>query len=74
MNYEDFIRVDDSASKTNGKLEPAAAGTSNDSSLLSRFLHDLFHEKNDMKKTNDSKMIEDERLYALLNNIFGKNV
>ena len=64
------IRVDHCASNTNGKLEPAAAGTTNDSSLLNGFLYDLFqNDKIDLQ--NDSMTNESKKLFSFLNDLFG---
>ena len=55
-NISVSIRVDgSSASGTERKLEPAAAGTRTDDSLLDKFLEDLFQKNN---CSSDSKMID----------------
>ena len=59
------IRVDCSASKTDRKLEPAAAGTSDDSSLLDGFLRDLFQKKDDS---------DEKKLFSFLGNLFSSHV
>jgi hypothetical protein len=68
------IRVDRSASQKFKELEPAAAGTTDDSSLLNGFLHNLL--KN--KKTDDAKMLslqskeanDSNMLFAFLDKMF----
>ena len=54
-NCEMIIRVDRSARQITTLLEPAAAGTSDDSSLLHEFITKLFNDKksSNVQKTND---------------------
>ena len=73
QKFENLIRVDHCASNTNGKLEPAAAGTTNDSSLLTEFLRDLVqNDKIDLQIVqNDSMTNDSKKLFLFLNNLFG---
>ena len=58
------IRVDQSASQTKSKLEPAAAGTSVDSSQLNAFLRDSFLEKERSSALSSKDL--DSFLYRIL--------
>ena len=63
------IRVDSSAS-TNIELEPAAAGTRTDNSLLYAFLKDLLHDKI-IQSTNESYSSPlTKELYSFLDKLF----
>ena len=67
------IRVDRSASQKKTELEPAAAGTSDDSSRLKEFLHDYFTKKAHSQQVadmNDSKMNDSKKLLSFLNDWF----
>ena len=68
QHFSKSIRVDRSASKTDQKLEPAAAGTQVDSVLLDGFLHDLFNKR----VQSESEKKDSELLFSFLESMFGR--
>ena len=64
--FKFFIQVDRSASKTEDGFEPAAAGTSDDSSLLNGFLDDIFQKRHPHASDSHANASKTQELFAFL--------